>query len=89
MRGSFCQEIFEDLPTLEICRDDLKLKCGVDVLTWFDTSPAESLETMETVQRCLTSKYSKHSDFVTKFNTKIEVQENYNKRSISTGPRRC
>ena len=73
--SSFCKEVFGDFTTLETCRADLKMNCAVDVLAWFDTSPAESAETLKTIQNCLTNTYRQKGDFVTKFNTKIRGQE--------------
>ena len=79
--SSFCKEIFGDLAPLETCRAELRLHCQVDVLTWFETSPAENRESSQAVQKCLTNKYQQQSDFVTQFNRKIETQEKHAKVS--------
>ena len=80
--SSFCKEIFGDLAPLESCRSELMLHCKVDVLGWFDISPAESRESSESVQNCLTNKFQQRADFVTQFNRKIETQEKHAKVSL-------
>ena len=38
---TFCAELIGE-SSLELCRTELKLKCDVDVLSWFKLNPAQS-----------------------------------------------
>lgn len=85
--SSFCKDVFGDNTPLERCRANLKAGCNVDVLSWFDVSPAESEETLKTVQTCLTEIYHQKPDFLNSFNTKIKIKELRDK-NISPAPKK-
>jgi len=73
--SSFCKEVFGPTTPMETCRAELRLHCQLDVLSWFEESPAESLQGLSKVQDCLTRHFKQNPDFVSTFNTKIKMQE--------------
>ena len=54
---------------------EVKESCGIDVLSWFKTSPAESTEMRSLVQDCVVKKFHKEPDFVELINAQVRRTE--------------
>ena len=39
---TFCAELLGEASSLDLCRSEMKVKCEIDVLSWFKLSPSES-----------------------------------------------
>jgi len=43
---TFCAQLMGEGSSLELCRNQMRLNCDIDVLSWFKLSPSESSLTM-------------------------------------------
>ena len=57
-----------------INRKSFYFQCSIDVLNWFEKSPA-LVDSGDSVQRCLSDHFQQKEGFLQSFNKKMEVQE--------------
>ena len=60
------------------------LQCSIDVLNWFEKSPAND-NGGDDVQKCLTDNFKQKEGFIQSFNKKMEVQESRGKGKTGQG----
>ena len=60
------------------------LQCSIDVLNWFEKSPANDIGG-DDVQKCLTDNFKQKEGFLQSFNKKMEVQESRGKSKTGQG----
>ena len=54
----------------------MKANCDIDVLSWFKLSPSESSNMMTALEKCVTTKFNKKTDFIVELNEQVKKKEN-------------
>ena len=67
-------------PSLEREFRKLIFQCSIDVLNWFEKSPAQ--DTSGDVEKCLADNFKQKDGFLQSFNKRMEIQEKRGKGNI-------